>query len=290
MQVKVNVLNAFSINNTGGNPAGIVFDADQYSNETKQKIATAAGFPETAFVSSSDTADFKLDFFTPARQIPHCGHATIATFTYLKSQGRIAENHSSKETIDGNRNIEFRNGVAFMEQRAPSFRVIENDVDEILASLGLSAEHIEFGLPLTIVNTGNSFLMIPLTDVRILANLRFNLAEIKRISQKYNLVGFYPYAQSDDISIDATARMFAPSFGIDEEAATGTAAGPLACYLYQYEKVKKTRFAIEQGKYLQPVSRSLLSVDLEIVNGEIKRLFVGGSAYVSGEKIVDVAG
>lgn len=289
MQVKVNILNAFSINNTGGNPAGIVFNADQFSNETKQAIATAAGFPETAFVSSSGVADFKLDFFTPVKQIPHCGHATIATFTYLKSQGTIQEDHSSKETIDGTRNIEFRNGMAFMEQRAPSFQVLENDIDDIVNALGISRDDLEPGLFPTVVNTGNSFLMIPLVDADVLANINHNKDEVYRISQKFNLIGFYPYSLADDKSIDATVRMFAPFFGIDEEAATGTAAGPLACYLYQYEKIKKTSFQIEQGKYMKPASRSLLSVDLEIENGEIKRLFVGGNAYVSGEKTVEVA-
>ncbi|WP_245823732.1 PhzF family phenazine biosynthesis protein [Photobacterium proteolyticum] len=41
------------------------------------------GLSETAFVSQSDVADFKLAFFTPNRRIAHCGHATIATFSCL---------------------------------------------------------------------------------------------------------------------------------------------------------------------------------------------------------------
>ncbi len=55
--IKIHVINAFSIDNKEGNPAGVVFDADNLSNDAKQAIATAAGFPETAFVSSSKVAD-----------------------------------------------------------------------------------------------------------------------------------------------------------------------------------------------------------------------------------------
>jgi PhzF family phenazine biosynthesis protein len=288
MQVQVKTINAFSINNTGGNAAGVVFDADKFSNETKQAIATAAAFPETAFVSSSSIADFKLDFFTPLKQIPHCGHATIATFTYLKSQGEIVSDHSSKETIDGTRDIEFRNGMAFMEQRAPSFNIPEDDVDAIVSSLNISRNELEPGLLPTIVNTGNSFLMVPVRNEEILAGIHFNRDEVYRISEKFGLIGYYVYTVSDDPSIDATVRMFAPFFGIDEEAATGTAAGPLACFLYQYERINKTNFRIEQGRLMKPASRSLLLVDLEFAEGRIKRLFVGGSAYVSGEKVVEV--
>ena len=82
-QFTVNVVNAFIDNGVGGNPAGVVLDADGLDRDTKQQIAAQAGLSETAFVSASDTAVFKLEFFTPTRQIAHCGHATVATFSYL---------------------------------------------------------------------------------------------------------------------------------------------------------------------------------------------------------------
>jgi PhzF family phenazine biosynthesis protein len=51
MNIELQVIHAFSMNSEGGNPAGVVFQADELSNQTKQAIATKAGFPETAFVS-----------------------------------------------------------------------------------------------------------------------------------------------------------------------------------------------------------------------------------------------
>src|SRR6478735_8406637 len=136
-EVNVKTVYAFSINGTGGNPAGVVLDADHLSNEEKQRVAAKLGLSEVAFVSQSVDADFKLDFFTPNRQIAHCGHATIATFSYLKQLGRIKGDHSSKKTIEGNRDIYFKNGFAYMEQTSPSYVHVENDVTEILESLSL---------------------------------------------------------------------------------------------------------------------------------------------------------
>lgn len=101
MDVHVQIVNAFVDNGEGGNPAGVVLDAQRYSQEQKQRIAALAGLSETAFISPSDSADFKLEFFTPNRQIAHCGHATIASFSYLRQMGRIAGTQTSKETIDG---------------------------------------------------------------------------------------------------------------------------------------------------------------------------------------------
>ena len=80
-EVKVAILNAFVDSGKGGNPAGVVLDADCLTDSQKLDIAQKIGLSETAFVSNSHTADFKLDFFTPQKQIAHCGHATIATFS-----------------------------------------------------------------------------------------------------------------------------------------------------------------------------------------------------------------
>ena len=98
-KIEVQILNAFVDNNKGGNPAGVVLNADNLTNEQKLKIAKKVGLSETAFVSKSEIADFKLDFFTPTRQIAHCGHATIATFSYLSQSGLIKNTLSSKETM-----------------------------------------------------------------------------------------------------------------------------------------------------------------------------------------------
>jgi len=287
--ITVRIINAFSIQNRGGNPAGVVFDADDLSQQDKQTIAAMGGFSETAFVSQSAVADFKLEFFTPTKQIPHCGHATIATFTYLYKQGKIRDQNSSKETVDGNRKILFRNGLAFMEQRAPAFIAPEEDVPFILESLGITMPDLQPEARPTICNTGNSFLLVPLKEEALLEHLRINTEMVYSLSAKYNLIGFYVFSRSQkQPEVDGTCRMFGPFYGIQEEAATGMAAGPLACYLYQHNTKKKNHFLIEQGRYMNPSSPSHIHVHLETSHENIERLFVGGDAYVAGEKTISI--
>ncbi|MBD2754942.1 PhzF family phenazine biosynthesis protein [Spirosoma validum] len=287
MNVRVKIINAFSIDNAGGNPAGVVLNADALTSAEKQQIAAKVGVPETAFVSRSQTAAIKLDFFTPAKQIPHCGHATIAVFSYLRQQGLLSGDVSSKETIDGNRTIFFESGKAFMEQKAPTYSKPERDYPVIYQSIGITEEDLVPGLSPMIVNTGNSFLVIPLNDERILTNLNPNFEQIQAISGRYGLIGYYAYTQPEnDTFLQATTRMFAPLYGIDEESATGMAAGPLACFLYDNNLVDTNLIRIEQGKFMSHPSRSLLEVRLETESRTIKKLFAGGNAYVSGERVI----
>jgi PhzF family phenazine biosynthesis protein len=279
MKVVVQVINAFTDNGVGGNPAGVVLQAERFSPSQKQHIAANVGFSETAFVSPSQSADFKLEFFTPTKQIPHCGHATIATFGYLFQTGQITRDTSSKETIDGNRRIFFVGDMAFMEQRAPRYEAI--NAQEVLASLGITAEQLlDQHVPI-IVNTGNSFALVPLRDETAVLSVHPKFDVIEQISSKHNLVGYYVFSrQTHVVGRDADARMFAPLYGIQEESATGMAAGPLACYLYDYLGVKRDRFVIEQGYLMSPRAPSELIAQLDLKNAKIEALMVGGKATV----------
>lgn len=288
MQVVAHIINAFAHNNQGGNPAGVVLNANDLSTKDKQAIAAKMGMSETAFVSNSSTADFKLDFFTPAKQIPHCGHATIATFSYLKQTGVITSNNSSKETIDGIRSIYFEGDSAYMQQGAPTFFVPTDDIENILSCLAIEKEQLLENQQPTIVNTGNSFLLIPLKSEETLRSVNANLDEISRLSEKYGLVGFYLFTTNvKDTGFDATTRMFAPFYGITEESATGMAAGPLACYLYEHG-IGKTNINIQQGKFMTPPSPSLLNVILHVSDKMISNLYAGGKAFYVTNKTVEI--
>jgi PhzF family phenazine biosynthesis protein len=277
MDVEVNIINSFSIKGTGGNPAAVVLDADALSNGEKQSIATKIGLSETAFVSSSQVADFKLDFFTPNKQIAHCGHATIATFSYLKSIGRISENQSSKETIDGVREILYVDGEAYMQQTSPTYYTIP-DPTAVLNSLGIEGRHLNRDFPISVVNTGNSMLLVGLSDEDLLPTLRPDMARIATITCELNCIGYYVFALSAQ-GVDAQTRMFAPFYGIEEESATGMGAGPLGCVLHGINK-DKTTFRIGQGKYMQPPSESLLKVSVQANSAGVKSLMAGGGAYL----------
>lgn len=82
--------------------------------------------------------------------------------------------------------------------------------------------------------------------------------------------------------------MFAPRYGIIEEAAIGMAAGPLACYLFSEIEIKKEHLRIEQGYLMQSPSPSEIQVNLEVVNGKIISLMAGGSAKSTQEIVFDI--
>jgi PhzF family phenazine biosynthesis protein len=281
MEIAAQIINAFTDGESGGNPAGVVLDADKLSVSQKLKIAAKVGLSETAFVSSSKSADFKLDFFTPKRQIAHCGHATIATFSYLQQLGRIGKPATSKETIDGDRNIFIDGDMAFMEQLAPSYKEVDHFMESLISSLGISVRDLLSNYKPFIVNTGNSFLVVPLKDETTVLSAHPDLGKIHKISEEFDLIGYYIFSQHTKLSErDAGTRMFAPRYGINEESATGMAAGPLACYLYDKIGIKKDVFLIEQGHFMKLPSPSVITVKLNLEDGKITGLIAGGKAQV----------
>lgn len=280
--ITVRIINAFADNHSGGNPAGVVLEADNLLYDQKLEVARKVGLSETAFVSQSKVADFKLEFFTPTKQIPHCGHATIATFSFLKQLKKIQGDKSSKETIDGIRQIYFEGELAFMEQGAPQYIPLDAvDRMKSLSALGLADDDLLEAHDLTIVNTGNNFLIVPVKTESLLKLMKPNMGIIESVSEKYNLIAFYVYAPSEDA--DATTRMFGPYYGIPEEAATGMAAGPLACYLDKHGELNGDEAIITQGRFMQVPSPSRIQVRLDKKDGKVLKLFAGGSAYVSRE-------
>lgn len=279
----VNIVNAFVDAGEGGNPAGVVLDADPLTPADKLRIARLVGLSETAFVSRSQVADIKLEFFTPSRQIAHCGHATIATFALLAQRGQVTGAESSKETIDGTRRILLRGEAAFMEQRAPRY------IDEVDFPAGVSSERILASLGLEssdvvakpcVVDTGNRFVLVQLRREALLGTLATDMGEIAAVSSAFGAIGYYVFATTEG-EFAASARMFGPHYGIEEEAATGMAAGPLACYLFDRACLKRPTLLIRQGEYMTPPSPSRITVELQLEDGRIASLFAGGSARLA---------
>lgn len=290
---EVMIINGFVLDGAGGNPAGVVLDADSLSEEDMQRIARDVGLSETAFVSGSDVAGFKFDFFTPNRRIAHCGHATIAAFSYMASQGIVADGKTSKETVDGVREIVIRDGAAYMEQLAPVYTDASDWSDagvaeaDVLASLRLAPGGLDRQDAPVVVNTGNGFMLVGVRDRDALAAIEPDLKRIDEISEKLDLVGYYVYTtDTGSADRDATTRMFAPRYAIDEEAATGMAAGPLACLMFDRLGVRKPALQIEQGMFMSPPSPSLLDVQLQFADGRIDRLSVGGFGKVMDRRAV----
>ncbi|MBX0331681.1 PhzF family phenazine biosynthesis protein [Pontibacter sp. HSC-14F20] len=276
------LVKAFTEQANGGNTAGVVLFADRLSHERRQKIAAMLGLSETAFVSNSEVGDVKVEFYTPLKQIPHCGHATVAAFSLLWQKGLLLNGSAVKESIDGPRQISFEEGKVYQAQLPPQYTPIEAagiNPYQIIAALGLP-EGFTFPSEPLIASTGVPFLLVPIPDESMLHHLQPDQELVRAISEKAGLVGFYAFTTATALA-DASARMFAPSYGIPEESATGMAAGPLACYLHDHLQQHKLDFLIHQGYLMHHPSPSQIEVLLQPDGeGHIMGLRAGGRGLV----------
>jgi PhzF family phenazine biosynthesis protein len=285
--MKVYLLNAFAKTKKGGNPAGVVLDAEGLSEASMQRIAEKVGFSETAFIQKSTAADFKIRFFTPAAEVDICGHATIAVFSLLFGLRRIGAGRHSQETKAGILGVEVQNdGTVFMEQTLPVFG---NAVDraEVAGSLGLELRSLAPDLPVQIVSTGLQDIIVPVISLSALSGLVPDFDKIAEISKKYGVVGYHVFTLETQHGSTAHCRNLAPLYGIPEEAATGTSSGALACYLFRHGMIageRPQRLVFEQGTIMGRPSEILARLDIR--GGAIAGVHVGGKAILAGEKIL----
>ncbi len=262
---------AFPKTEYGGNKAGVYLDADLLSEKEMKKTAKEIGYSETAFVSESDTADFKVRFFTPTSEVDLCGHATIATFNLLRDLKLISEGMYTQETKAGVLNLNVMRNEVYMEQILPKFyeELSYSDISTCFSN----GHFVDKRFPIQIVSTGLKEIFIPIKDVETLNNLKPNFEEIIEASIRHNVIGIHAFCLAEDC--EAYGRNFAPVVGIKEESATGTSNGALACYLFKYVK-RKQKYILRQG-YAMDLPSEIIA-KLESDDDVIKRVWVGGTA------------
>ena len=280
--MKIFVASAFSKNNKGGNKAGVCLLGEHLNEIQKKKVALELGFAETAYISApnQNNADFKLEYFTPAEEVPLCGHATIAAFTVMKELNLLKKERSTIQTKSGILSIKIENDMIFMEQKKPQF--LENIKQaEFEKCFNISVTSNE--LPIQIVSTGLRDIMLPIENIEKLNNMIPNFEEIKKISRKYDTIGIHAFVIVNNKII---CRNFAPLYDVPEEAATGTSNCALACYLYNNNIIKQTEYRFEQGYSLNEPSEII--VKLEVKDDVIEKVIVGGTGYLVTEKNIEV--
>ena len=281
--VDVYVTSAFSKNNSGGNKAGVVIDRPDLTPGQMREVAKALGYSETAFLSNSSTADFKLQYFTPTEEVPLCGHATIASFSTLRLLNMLKKQNYTIETKAGILNIQIKeDGLIFMEQNCPAyFNVLNSD---IFADC-IRKDAIDNNFPIQIVSTGLKDIMLPVASRKKLEELHPNFEMIAKLSREKEVVGIHAFTLTQGADITAVCRNFAPLYGIDEESATGTSSCALACYLFRYYE-KKSQYIFEQGHNLGKISR--IAVNIAYHEDVIDAVYVGGYGYLICKKTLSV--
>ena len=286
--VEAYLVNSFTSNGTGGNPAGVVLHADHLSNEEKLQIAQVVGYSETAFVSLDDEADFELSFFTTTGEVDFCGHATLAAFSTMYQDGIITAGKYLQRTKAGLLVVTIEaNGHIVMDLKLPEFRG-EFSYEVISQLIGLDSTLFESTqLPIEVISTGLPDIIVPvpfgyLDQIQVDENLTSEFCE------RHGVIGIHAFELCEQTSkVTASCRNFAPLVGIPEESATGSASGALACYLAKHlPNTHSNSFTFEQGRAMECVSRITASV--ESSDQGIIKVRVGGFAHRVGMKKIFV--
>jgi len=283
MQVTVALVNSFTLDGQGGNPAGVVFNAEQLSAAQKLKIAQAVGYSETAFVCADDESsdvDFCVSFFTTTGEVDFCGHATLAVFSTLYQMEKISIGVYRQRTKAGILAVSVEaGGRVIMEQQRPK-KLAEFSYREIAGLLGIDEQLLaSTQLPIEVISTGLADLIIPV-PIGMLDAIQANNDLIADFCKQHQIVGFHLFELAKEESrFNASCRNFAPLVGIPEESATGSSCGALACYLSEHLDLGGD-YVFEQGRAMQ--CTSMINASVESNGGVVTAVKVGGVANQFG--------
>jgi len=285
MLVNIKQVDAFTNIPFGGNPAGVVTEADGLDDEIKQKIAREMNLSETAFVSKSDAADFKIQFFTPRFELDLAGHPTIAVFSVLDEEGKLDTDKSIyyQETKAGILPVERKKindkEVFMMTQASPKFKEVKIDRSEAAGFLGLDEEDIS-ELPIVKVSTGIWWIVIGVKKLEKLVSLKPDLKVIEAVSREFNAVGVTPFCiDSLNKSYDYHIRAFAPLAGVSEDPVCGTGNGCVSSYIVKNGLIECGKAVNLIGEQGNEVDRpGCVYVNIKKNSGSIEEVKIGGTA------------
>lgn len=283
------VARAFCHQTLGGNPAGVVIVNPElsFSSLQMQAIAKKLNFSETVFISSLGPHAYKALYYTPTASIDFCGHATLAAFGVLKQLRVIKGSTHSLDTPAGKCEVTVRDQLIFLSQLLPIFgeKIKESDITPILGndiSTGSPTPHI--------VSTGLRDIFVRVRDEACLQSLKPNLELMSELNRKTDSIGMHVFSIDHPGSKNtAHCRNFAPLYGIDEESATGSSNGALACYLFENGLLpdrSEHQLLFRQGDNLNAPSD--IYVHLSTHDGAIKKVECGGEVVIDETRVLEV--
>ncbi len=238
--VTIHVMDAFTKSVGAGNRAGVVMNADRLTADEMQRIAAFAGYSETAFIISaeSDEYDIRVRYYTPTIEVPICGHATVAAHALLAKTWGKTDYVIRAATGAGVLPVEVSGTGAELLVTMTQGPVIYGQLipdsirDELLTAMSLSKDDLVDLLPIQIVSTGHSKVMIPVRDRSTVDGVVPNSKALTLLSESVGCNGYFLFTPEQMASRFQTyGRMFAPAIGILEDPVTGNANGPAGAYL-----------------------------------------------------------
>jgi trans-2,3-dihydro-3-hydroxyanthranilate isomerase len=285
-----------------GNQLAVFTDARGLDRGRMQAIAREMNFAESTFILPAETSgtDTRMRIFTPFVEMPIAGHPTIGTTFALAHIGVIPFG-AAQFTFGVNIgpvpvDLEWegdRLKFAWMTQPNPAFGapIVGAEHLAVLDAVGLTEGDLAVGLPIQLVSCGVPYLMVPAVDAAIVDRAAPKEAAFEGLAGAYGKeMGIFVFAAAPERGAAAVhSRMFAPGLGIIEDPATGSASGPLGCYMVQHGVATATtqqRIVSDQGVKMGRASR--IHVSIEGTADAITKVRVGGEAVLvaRGELLV----
>jgi len=170
-----------------------------------------------------------------------------------------------------------KNGLPYVGMKQRPAEIIGTAPAEIIAeAVGLTSNDLNLnGWAINIVKTEVGHLMVPVRNLEALKRAVLNKSLLKEASRRFGFEGCYLFTTEQPAAeYLAQTRFFNPSIGIDEDPATGTAAGPLAGYLEGLGYInKEVDYQILQGEYVDQPSTIRVKV---VANG----IWISGSSVI----------
>ncbi len=267
-------LAAFTLDPAGGNPAGVWLGASLPEPPEMQRIAAEVGYSETAFLApdgSGRPGAHRVRYFSPAAEVPFCGHATIASGVALAERsgpGRfLLETNDGLVTVDAAAGAD-RHVWATLTSVAPRVRDAEPALlADALDALGWSVDELDAALPPAVSYAGAYHLILAAATYARLSELEYDFERLRSIMLAADLTTVQlVWRETAD---RFRARDPFPVGNVVEDPATGAAAAALGAYLrWRGELVPPARFTISQG--VEMGRPSLIEVEIPDATGRIR--------------------
>lgn len=209
-------IDAFASSPFRGNAACVLEPMDAWPDTTwMQGLAAENNQAETAFLlKTPDPARFGLRWFTPAVEVPLCGHATLGSAHALFSELGLEAELLTFDTASGPLTVRRDGRLYEMDFPAQPPRRVETPPG-LAEALGAEPAEVWAG----------AYLVAVLTDEATVRGLAPDLARLNAISSAATLgrgnVGVAAPADTGR-PYDVVDRFFAPGSGIPEDPATGS--------------------------------------------------------------------
>jgi trans-2,3-dihydro-3-hydroxyanthranilate isomerase len=184
------------------------------------------------------------------------------------------------------------NQIYSLRQDPPVFMGQYFHRGKVARTLGLSEDDIAItGLPCEIISTGLPIHIVPLASLEAMRRIILRNREAEAIARDLGFGDLFVFT-CETVDPDATVhcRMFAPYFGIPEDAASGAATGALVAYLVKHRLVKyssRVRIICEQGLEMGRPSR--LVAEAMISGGQASAIQVGGQCVLVGSGRINIS-